>query len=182
MLSGATRDKKAATLGQAARSMHGVESGTAIKWREQEMASYRAQCLLSLADSHTVCISFDAARIGRPALDLLAVVLTDPVKQRSFVLPPQALAMWPETPVRTAPRTSSSSPPPSTEVPPRAELSHMFSDMSGLFHLLVSSSLGTVKMGSFRRCSLSAPPFSLARHLSRRQKPSPGKHAETRVF
>lgn len=100
--------------------MHGVESGTAIKWREQAMASYRAQCLRSLADSHTVCISFDAARIGRPALGLLAVVLTDPVKQRSFALPPKALAMWLEHPVRTTPRTSSSSP--STEAPPKGRV------------------------------------------------------------
>lgn len=58
----------------------------------------------------------------------------------------------------------------------------MFSDMSGLFHLLVSSSLGTVNMGSFRRCSLSVLPFSLARPLSRRHTPSPWKRTETRLF
>lgn len=89
VLSEGVRQGQVATVGQAANSMHSVDGSTAVKWREGEMCAYRACCMLALRSSPILCLAFDAARVGRPAKDILVAVLSAPLENRHCVLPPQ---------------------------------------------------------------------------------------------
>lgn len=89
VLESAVQDGKTATLGQAAKAMYSVRSGQAVKWCALEMAAYRATCLLTFSRSQTLAIAFDAARIGKPAKELIVGILSDPLANKHCVLPPQ---------------------------------------------------------------------------------------------
>lgn len=92
VLSEGVRQGQVSTIGQAANSMHAVDGSTAVKWREGEMCAYRASCMMALRSSPTLCLAFDAARVGRPAKDMLVTVLSAPHENRHCVLPTQVFS------------------------------------------------------------------------------------------
>jgi hypothetical protein len=87
-LQGSAEKGLTTTIGQAAKTIPGVDSAMAVKWREAAMAAYRTSCLMTFSQSQTLSIAFDGARLGRPAKEFLVTFLSDTRRNLHCAIPP----------------------------------------------------------------------------------------------
>lgn len=80
---------KASTSSAAARSMEGVSKSQVGAWKEQEMAAQQASVFLSFNGCEAVACTYDAARLGQPAQEVLVSLARNLDKRVTATLPPQ---------------------------------------------------------------------------------------------
>ena len=83
------------TPGQLAKGTAAVHRSQAVQHREQEMSAYRASSVLSFERSQVISVCCDAARLGRPAREILLGACSAPAcdDSRHCILPPQAIGV-----------------------------------------------------------------------------------------
>lgn len=86
---GAMACKEASTSAGAARAMT-VDSSTASSWVRGHMADFQAESWLCFASPSTIALSFDCARLGQPAREILLAIARNLETKKTVVLPPQA--------------------------------------------------------------------------------------------
>jgi hypothetical protein len=85
---------EAASCSGAARSMSGVDRRRAYAWKVQEMSCFQAASLFNFDNAESVSVAYDAARLGNPAKEMLAILATNLATGRHAALPPQVLGSW----------------------------------------------------------------------------------------
>ncbi len=80
--------RKASTAAAAIASLDGVGRCLGIQWREAALCHSRAATVLILAQPDVVTTSWDAGRFGKPAKDLLVILVGELRKHLYSVLPP----------------------------------------------------------------------------------------------
>jgi len=81
----------ASSSASAVKSLGSVSASQGIRWRQSEMAAYRAATRLSFQETMQIGVAVDATRLGKPAKELLMGAVTTHSKQLHAVLPPQVL-------------------------------------------------------------------------------------------
>ena len=87
------------SAGHATQSLSDVSSSTSLRWRQREVAAFRASCHLSFSSTMQLGLAVDATRLGKPSRETLIGYLTEGSKQRHAVLPPQVLVLLSKGPL-----------------------------------------------------------------------------------
>lgn len=76
----------------------GGKKGNVYKWELRDLCNYWAFGNLMFENQQVISSTFDAARIGRPALDLLCHAMMTCPQEKVMILPPVVLSSNPITP------------------------------------------------------------------------------------
>ena len=73
----------------ATRSCSAGSASAGVQWVQEQMAAFQAAVRLSFAQvPGSLSLAMDAARIGKPGLEILLIAASDLSSQRHCVLPP----------------------------------------------------------------------------------------------
>jgi len=87
----AIASSEAASSASAGRMMAGISAPQVVAWKQKEMSSFQAVSLFTFDNVESVSVVYDAARLGNPAKEILAILATNLASRRHVALPPQVL-------------------------------------------------------------------------------------------
>ena len=80
---------RSTSVGQAAKSVGGVDKVTAVQWRQQDLRHFQAASMLSFGTCLNYATCWDAVRLGQPGRETLAAIGENLDTQAVTVLAPQ---------------------------------------------------------------------------------------------